>query len=298
MPVRLPVVLVQTKPPTASGQRIAEEVVGNLIGKPGIDLTLVDTIPSLAEGSTDRLTLESLSGDVVILDWFEPAAIVQRLAEIGFEGRRSSHEHDSGASEESSSESPVIAGSAPRRIYAFDLSRFTKAMDLIDALVRLNDTRQVRTFTIGIGGPVASKSPETAETGDAGPGNAVPGGVGSDAASEERRPAALTSLRGESTSSRGKPTSSRGKPTSSRGDSSDSSSTPFAGESVVSEDLGGRRASAETNASNSSADRNVPTGDSSTGRPAADSKAGSPSQRGGNELDLDQLIDDLDQLDP
>lgn len=141
MAARLPIIMVQTRPPTAAAQQRAEQIVGELIGINGIDLTLVDPLPSLAENSTDWLTLSAVSGDVAVLDWKSQDQLLSELANVGFQGQRSLHEHDRDAP-------PAAAGS--RRIYAFDLTRFGSAADLISALERLLSSRQVRTFSLGL----------------------------------------------------------------------------------------------------------------------------------------------------
>ena len=140
MAVRLSVIMVHSTPPTATAQQLAQQVVGELIGLQGIDLTLVEPFSQLHESSTDRLTLGSLGGDVAVLDWRSPAEILASLASIDFEGKRSPHQHD------------LEVPSAPansRRIYAYDLSKFSRADDVIAALSRLNADRQVRAFSLG-----------------------------------------------------------------------------------------------------------------------------------------------------
>ncbi len=134
--------MIQSNPPTAAAQRMAEEVVGRLIGAEGIDLTLIGPLSSLAETSTDRLTLESLSGDVAAMDWQDPAAIVDGLAAVGFHAQRAPHPHDDDA---------PAPSSANRRVFAFDMNRFRGPVELVDALRQLNARRQVRTFAIGAG---------------------------------------------------------------------------------------------------------------------------------------------------
>lgn len=142
MAVRLSVILIQSRPPSAGAQRLAEEVVGELIGFRGIDLVLVEPLQGLELSSTDRLTLGSLSGDVAVLDWKSPEDLFSDLSSVEFEGERTRHAHDPTA------ESPTTGN---RRIYLFDLTRFTSASQLIDALSQLQSTRQVRTFSLGPG---------------------------------------------------------------------------------------------------------------------------------------------------
>jgi hypothetical protein len=153
MASRLSVLMIQSKPPTPSAQRMADEVVGNLIGAGGLDLMLIAPPASLAETATDRLTLETLTGDVAVLDWQDPERIVLSLASVNFRGHRTPHPHDLDATLAATS-SPAVASSpaaaAPRRVFAFDLRRFAGSRELIDALQELNSRRQVRTFGIGI----------------------------------------------------------------------------------------------------------------------------------------------------
>ena len=156
MPTRLTVIMTESTPPTGTARRMAEAVVGELIGLPGIDLTLVESLDTLDAGSTDRLTLDGIRGDVCVLDWKSPEAIERSLRSIGFPGRRAPHSHDSAAAP---NPSPVVQGPT-RRIYAFDLSRFDDAGRLGQALSGLRATREVRTFSLAppSGGDTKSSS--------------------------------------------------------------------------------------------------------------------------------------------
>jgi hypothetical protein len=132
--------MIQSPPAEAAKQRLSEALIGRLIGRAGIDLTLIDRLSSLGEGSTDRLTLESLSGDVAVLDWQSPERIVSALHAIGFAGQRAPHGSDPHASS---------VGSEARRIYAFDLSTFDDVALIEASLTQLLENRQVRTFSLG-----------------------------------------------------------------------------------------------------------------------------------------------------
>lgn len=140
MAVRLSVIMVHSTPRSATAQQLAQGVVGELIGLAGIDLTLVEPLGQLKEASTDRLTLDSLSGDVAVLDWHRPAEIAALLAGLGFSGARAPHANDL---------SVPPPPPRTRKIYAFDLSDFSTTEDVIQALTRLNEDRQVRAFTLG-----------------------------------------------------------------------------------------------------------------------------------------------------
>jgi hypothetical protein len=132
-----------------------EEVIGQLIGAEGIDLALIGRPSTLAENSVDRLTLESLSGDVAVLDWRSPDSIISDLVTVGIDAERAAHTHDAEAGSKVTTavetSSPPVPPSTKRRVYAFDLSNFSQPEDVIAALRALNQRRQVRTFTIGLG---------------------------------------------------------------------------------------------------------------------------------------------------
>lgn len=140
MAVRLPVIMVHSPPGGGRWQSLGESIIGELIGRPGIDLTLVGRLGDLATGSTDRLTLESLRGDLVVLDWQPPARILSDWHRLGLDGIRSPHPDD---------QEPVPVSPPNRRIYAFDLRGFDDARPVCDAVNRLLASRQTRTFTLG-----------------------------------------------------------------------------------------------------------------------------------------------------
>ena len=142
--------MVHSAPPTAAAARMAEGIVGELIGLNGIDLTLVGPLTQIGDSSTDSLTLESLVGDVAVLDWQSPLEIMAALNRIGFGGQRSPHQHDP--------EAPAMATNL-RRVYALNLSKFSHPQEVLEALSRLNASRQIRTFSLGVAPDSSSPKP-------------------------------------------------------------------------------------------------------------------------------------------
>ena len=140
MAARLTVIMVHSPPANAAAQGIAESVVGEIIGRPGIDLTLVGPLDQIAPQSTDLLTLQGITGDVAVMDWRTSDDLVQKLNETGFPGVRAPHADD---------QEPPSPPIGQRRIYAFDLNQTTDAKQLCVALNNLLAERQVRTFTLG-----------------------------------------------------------------------------------------------------------------------------------------------------
>jgi hypothetical protein len=141
MAIRLNVIIVHSPPPLAGAQQLAESLVGELIGRPGIDVALVSSLDGISADSTDALTLESISGDVAVLDWRSPADLMHALAALQFIGSRAPHANDP-----SSDEPPA----GTRKIYAFDLQTQVDAKQLCSDLQALLASRRVQTFTIGV----------------------------------------------------------------------------------------------------------------------------------------------------
>ncbi len=159
MAVRLPVIMIHSPPGGSRWQSLGESVIGELIGRPGIDLTLVGRLADLATGSTDRLTLESLRGDLVVLDWQPPDGILADWHRLGLDGARAPHRDD---------QDPAPVSPPTRRIYAFDLRGFDDAAPVCDAVKRLLESRQTRTFTlggIGNGKPTTAPPPSNPTSG-------------------------------------------------------------------------------------------------------------------------------------
>jgi hypothetical protein len=149
MAARLTVIMIESPPTTAAAGRLAEDIVGHLIGRPGIDMTLVRSLSGLQESSTDRLTLDGINADVAVLDWQNPQAIVDSLNTLGFAGQRAPHSRDS------------VLPAVPleqRRIYAFDLTQISDISELIGALDALKSDRQIKTFSIGLSAPDRTSS--------------------------------------------------------------------------------------------------------------------------------------------
>jgi len=149
MAVRLPVLMVHTPPASAAAQRLAEAVIGELIGRPGIDMVLIGSTAELADDSTDRITLDSLTGDAAVLDWRTPDEIVAGLQRNGLTGVRAPHRHDAEA---------AANQHRGRKIYAFDLRKFSDAAKVAAAVMQLNQNRQVRTFSLSPLGSTARDS--------------------------------------------------------------------------------------------------------------------------------------------
>ncbi|MEC8474287.1 MAG: hypothetical protein VXZ38_06550 [Planctomycetota bacterium] len=153
MAVRLPVILIQSRPPHAAAEKLADSLVGELIGAAGLDLILVDPVAEMETGAIDRLTLESLEGDVALLDWKDSSEIIRDWRDAGLVGERAPHDLDSKA---------VVGVAGVRRVYAIDLRVAQSYREVLTALGKIQSERMVKTFSLGLplaGGPKAAREP-------------------------------------------------------------------------------------------------------------------------------------------
>lgn len=139
--MRLPVVMPQTAP--AKHATVAEAVIGSLIGRPGLDLTLVDRLELIDAQSTDRMTLDGITVPAAVLNWAPAEETWDALVAIDFRGSRTAHKFDVQAPSQ---------GSSPRRLFLFDLREFESVgLDhLVAELNRLKDSLAVKTFSLGL----------------------------------------------------------------------------------------------------------------------------------------------------
>ena len=158
MAVRLSVVMVHNAPATPSAERVAQGVVGELIGFSGIDLILVGPLDSLGESSTDRLTLSSIGGDIAVLDWRIPEVMHESLRRLGINGTRVRHAPDPHVAEFGIA--PKNPEGRPRKLYFFNLNEFSAPERVVAALAELNADRAVRTFSLA---PIV-KRPDASES--------------------------------------------------------------------------------------------------------------------------------------
>ena len=157
MAVRLNVIMVHSPPATAAAQRMSESIVGELIGRPGIDLTLVGPLDQIREGTTDQLSLESITSDVAVLDWRVTTELEGVLASIGINGIRWPHRHDQ-------TTKPMQPSEPARKIFAYDLNEFADAKTLCSALSDLLANRQVATFSLGSPTSLGDSTPSPSNT--------------------------------------------------------------------------------------------------------------------------------------
>jgi len=146
MAARLAILMIQSPAPGPEAAKLSDAIVGELIGKPGLDLMMVESRGIADQSSTDRLTLESLPKDVAVLDWAAPDQIETKLRQVDPTWTRSRHADD-----------PTIpvAPSDQKRMYAFDLHQIESTADLERKLRKLLESNQVKTIPLFVAGKSA-----------------------------------------------------------------------------------------------------------------------------------------------
>jgi hypothetical protein len=150
MSVRLNVLLVQSPRMSGLQSGINADVVFQLMGVPGIDLSIVNSLNPTEIAETDRLLLSSLQNDLAVLDWRDADNSLSALAILGVSGMRAPHQLDPNTS-------AVQLGK--RRIYLVDLRSGDSPAAVVNAMKDLLDQRRVVAVPLSIGGLPKPKVP-------------------------------------------------------------------------------------------------------------------------------------------
>lgn len=141
MSIRLNVVVVQSPRMTSLQVGIVAEIVIQLLGRPGIDLAMVESLEPEVNQSTDGLMLTGLESDLAIIDWRSAEQSADSLSRLGVNVSRTAHPLDLEAGS---------AGPGSRKLYAIDLRNGYKASEVVDSVLKLLAARQVVTVSLGI----------------------------------------------------------------------------------------------------------------------------------------------------
>lgn len=143
MAVRLTVVISQARQGTSKQQTLEACLIAELIGRSGIDVSLIGPLSQVEQSTTERLVLEGISGDFALVAWQTAEETMAQLAALQISAQRSAHRAD------------PQAGTEPgRRIYCFDWNRFSTAEELAASLGQLLNERRV--VTVSLAPPPAS----------------------------------------------------------------------------------------------------------------------------------------------
>jgi hypothetical protein len=148
MSVRLNVLLVQSSRMSGLQSGINADLVFQLMGVPGVDLSIVNSLNPAEIAETDRLLLSSFQNDLAVLDWRDVDDSLAALAILGVSGARAPHQLDP--------TTPAVQ-TGTRRIYLVDLRSGDSPAAVVSAMKQLLDQRRVVAVPLIIGGMAKPK---------------------------------------------------------------------------------------------------------------------------------------------
>lgn len=134
MSIRLSIVLTQA---SGSDSDLESQLVSELLGAPGMDLSIIAALGHLSDNHTDRLVMEGLQGDFALLGWESPGELIAHCQRLGISGSRAPHQLDADAPH-----TPQT-----RRIYTVDL-RNQKAQTVLATLQQILQSRRTPTISL------------------------------------------------------------------------------------------------------------------------------------------------------
>ncbi len=152
MAVRLSVLVLRPPGGGSTWHAHSDDLLGHLLGRPGLDVTLLERLPDAAEDSTESLALESIGGHIACLAWQDPAEVMADLDRAGRPMLRRPHAGD--PHDEAPAKPPSVSATSQEsirqgRMYFFDMRRQDGVPAVLGALQGLLRTLQVPTFQIG-----------------------------------------------------------------------------------------------------------------------------------------------------
>lgn len=183
---RLSVVVSQSRSANPKKRALEEEIVAELLGQRGIDVTVIPNLYDLKADGTGMLCLSGISGDLVVCSWLFPRAarwILHRNQILGQEGTtilKSLGESDEEEEEYEDEEKPRVLDTSqlpPRRIYCLDLRAYDNASTYIEEVQRISQELQTPTLELTQwinGNPKPEQMQRYLQNGNTNNGNAAP----------------------------------------------------------------------------------------------------------------------------
>lgn len=154
MTARLSVLMVQPPRLSALQAKIQDQLVVQLIGVPGVDLAIVDSLDPAEGAATDQLLISSLAADLAVIDWRGADDVLDLLIKRGLSVVRAPHPLDLKADS--------VSGQGMKRIYVFDLRNGDKPLAIVGAIKDLLRDRRVVAIPIGIAAQAKTTSDRSA----------------------------------------------------------------------------------------------------------------------------------------
>jgi NAD-dependent dihydropyrimidine dehydrogenase PreA subunit len=143
---RITVVLSQAQGKNPAKRALEESIAAALILEPGLDVSIIPNLYDLGPDHTGRLFLDSVKGDMVVLNWLFPRAAFWLLDRIGVKGRLGESqleppaEADDEEEEAGEPEPPKGIGAVDvpdRHIYCLDLRDFKGHEPYVEEVKRI-----------------------------------------------------------------------------------------------------------------------------------------------------------------
>lgn len=172
---RISIVLSQAQSRHPEKRKLEEELVAELMGRPEFDLSLIPNLYDIHWEDSAFLTLEGISGPMVVLSWHYPRAAFWTLAQLGICGRfgksrlheetdEDEQDQDVGdsqgaaAAELPASEAvPAPSGKRPqnanRLIYCIDLRASSDVQAYLEELERIRREATTRLYPLQVISP-------------------------------------------------------------------------------------------------------------------------------------------------
>ncbi len=144
MAVRLSVLVLRPPGGGSAWHAQSDDLLGHLLGRPGLDVTLLERLPDANEDSTETLALESIGGHIACLAWQDAGAV---LADLDRAGRPMTRRPHAGDPECADGPAPLDS-TRYGKMYFFDMRRHGETATILASLHRLLQTLQVPTFQI------------------------------------------------------------------------------------------------------------------------------------------------------
>ena len=159
---RLTVVVSQSRSANPKKRALEEEIVAELLGKRGLDVTVVPNLYDLKADGTGMLCLSGIAGDLVVCSWLFPRAarwVLHRNKILGQEGttllqslgESDDDDFEDETEEEFEEEKQRVLDNIklpPRRIYCLDLRVYPAATTYIEEVERIASELQTPTVEL------------------------------------------------------------------------------------------------------------------------------------------------------
>ena len=163
MAKRITVVVSQGQSANPQKRQLEEDIVANLLGERGIEVTVIPHLYDLAPESTGMLCLSGISGDMIVLSWLFPRAAHWTLDRGGVRGHfgatllKSDEDDEDLDDEEDSAEAEATDETVervgprnlpPRTIYHLDLRAAAAVGAYLDEIRRIAREATVETVNL------------------------------------------------------------------------------------------------------------------------------------------------------